>query len=63
MASLKMLLHLFLAMPQKPDAKPGTDAMRQLTESVKIDRQKNRAIITASVPLDLAKKLLSPETP
>ena len=40
--------------------KPDADALRELTSSLKIEQHKDRMVLTASVPLDLVKKLATP---
>jgi hypothetical protein len=57
------LLRLMKAMQPKLTAQsPGrdADAIRQLTDSVKIEQRKDRAILTANVPLELARQLAAP---
>jgi hypothetical protein len=39
---------------------PDDVAMRQMVESIKIEQHKDRAVLTASVPLELAKRLAAP---
>ena len=39
---------------------PDDAAMRQFVESIKIEQHKERAVLTANMPLDLAKKLATP---
>ncbi len=40
--------------------KPDADALRRFTSSLKIEQHKDRTIFTASVPLELVKKLATP---
>ena len=40
--------------------KPEADALREFTTSLKIEQHKDRAVLTASLPLDLLKTLVTP---
>jgi len=60
---LGSILHMFQAMQPAlmgHSNSPDDAAMRQFVESIKIEQRKDRAVLTASVPLDLAKKLAAP---
>src|ERR1039458_4802335 len=57
------LVQLIQAIQPKEEAqadKPDADALRELTSSLKIEQHKDRTVITASVPLELVKKLATP---
>ena len=63
--ALTALLHLFEAIQPRIEAQtetPDAEAVRQLAASVKIEQHKDRAVLTASVPLQLVKKLTAPES-
>jgi hypothetical protein len=53
---LKVIQPKVAAQSDKPDA----DAVRQFTSSLKIEQHKDRAILTASLPFQLLKKLATP---
>jgi len=60
---LASLLHVFQAMQPVlagHSHSPDDVAMRQMIESIKIEQHKDRAVLTASVPMELAKKLATP---
>jgi hypothetical protein len=62
--ALGSLLHLVLAISPKVEAQsdPGdAAAVHQFTSSIKIEQHKDRAVLTANVPLDLLKKLTTSE--
>jgi hypothetical protein len=62
-AALGNLVQLVQAIQPKVEAqvdKPDADALRQFTASLKVEQHKDRAIFTASVPLELLKKLATP---
>jgi hypothetical protein len=59
------LLRLFQAIQPKIEAQTETtdaEAVQQFAGSIKIEQHKERAVLTASVPLQLVKKLVSPES-
>jgi hypothetical protein len=61
--ALGNLLHLVQAIQPKVEAqsdKADADAVRQFTSSIKIEQHKDRAVLTASLPLDLMKKMVAP---
>jgi hypothetical protein len=63
--ALTGLLQLFEAIQPKIEAQTdGADAeaVRKLAASVKIEQHKDRAVLTASVPLEMVRKLTSPES-
>lgn len=45
----------------QPDAAPNA-AFRDMSDSVKIEQQEDRAVLTANIPLDLVKQLAMPST-
>jgi hypothetical protein len=58
--ALGTLVQLLQTIPPKVAAesdKSDAEQMREFTSSFKIDRHKDRSVLTASVPLDLLKKL------
>jgi hypothetical protein len=60
---LGTLVQLLQAIPPKIAAesdKAEADAVHDFTASIKIDQHKDRAVLTASVPLELLKKLATP---
>jgi hypothetical protein len=62
-AALGDLIQLIQAIQPKVSAqadKQEADALRQFTSSLKIEQRKDRAVLTASLPLDLLKKLVTP---
>ena len=63
--SLDALLRIFQAIQPKIEAQSeGSDAeaMREFAASIQIEQRKNRAVLTANVPLDLLKKMVTPES-
>jgi hypothetical protein len=63
--ALDALLHLFQAIQPKIEAQSeATDnqAMREFTESIQIEQHKDRAVLTANLPMQLLKKLVTPES-
>ena len=57
------LVQLIKAVQPKVDAqsdKPDADALREFTSSIKIEQHKDRMVLTASLPLELVKKLATP---
>jgi len=61
--ALGSLVALVQAVQPKLDAqadKADADAIREFTSSLKIDQHKDRAVLTASLPMDLLKKLVTP---
>jgi hypothetical protein len=62
-AALGMLLRLVQAIQPKVSAQSGTpdaDAVRDFAASLKVEQHKERAVLTASLPLELLKKLAAP---
>ncbi len=60
---LGTLVQLVQAIPPQVAAqadKTDADSVRDLTSSLKVEQHKERAVLTASVPLDLLKKLAAP---
>jgi hypothetical protein len=65
-AALGNLIQLMQLIQPKVAAhtdKPDADALRQFSSSLKIEQHKDRAVLTASLPLDLLKKLAAPINP
>ncbi|MEI9977869.1 MAG: hypothetical protein WDN23_02545 [Edaphobacter sp.] len=63
--SLTALLSLFKSVQQtQTQLQPNSadPALRELIESAKIEQHKDRAILTANIPVDLLKKLTTPTT-
>jgi hypothetical protein len=61
--ALGNLVHLVQAIQPKVSAqadKPDAAAVREFTSSLKIEPHKDRAVLTASLPLELLKKLVAP---
>jgi hypothetical protein len=61
--ALDNLVHLIQTMQPAVDAqadKQGADALRGFTSSIKVEQHKERAVLTASLPIELAKKLATP---
>ncbi|HEV2619583.1 MAG TPA: hypothetical protein VGU23_06545 [Acidobacteriaceae bacterium] len=59
-ASLNALIHLVQAMQMQADPqadKPEEKALRSFASSIKVEQHKDRAVLTASLPLDLLKAL------
>ncbi|MGD0798735.1 MAG: hypothetical protein ABR910_13550 [Acidobacteriaceae bacterium] len=62
--ALNGLLQLVRAIQPKVEAQsdaPDAEAVRRFSASIKIEQHKERAVLTASVPLQLLKQLASPE--
>jgi hypothetical protein len=62
-AALGNLIQLIQVIQPKVSAqtdKQEADALRQFTSSLKIEQRKDRAVLTASLPLDLLKNLVTP---
>jgi len=62
-AALSNLMRLIQVIQPKLEAesdKADAAALRQFTSSIKIEQRKDRAVLTASLPLDLLKKLVTP---
>jgi hypothetical protein len=63
--ALDALLHIFQAIQPKIDAQSdeaGNQAMSEFTSSIQIEQHKDRAVLTANVPIPLLKKLVTPES-
>jgi hypothetical protein len=61
--ALGMLVQLIQTIPPQVAAeadKADADSVRELTTSLKIEQHKDRTVLTASVPLELVRKLASP---
>jgi hypothetical protein len=62
-AALSAVIELLQFIPQKLAAaadKADADALHEFTSSLKIEQHKDRAVLSASVPVDLVKKLAPP---
>jgi hypothetical protein len=62
-AALDNLAHVVQAIQPAADAqadRQGADELRAFTSSIKVEQHKDRAVLTASVPVDLVKKLAMP---
>jgi hypothetical protein len=60
--NLSTLIGLFQSLQQLQPRDHGDAAVLQMISSLKIDQRKDRAVITATVPLDLLKSLTSANT-
>jgi len=60
--TLTTLLSLFKTVQQAQARTSSDAALREMTDSVKIEQQKDRAVLTASIPLDLIKQLTAAPT-
>jgi hypothetical protein len=59
---LGMLLQLLRGIQGVRSAKnPGVEGVRQFVDSIKIEQHKDRAVLTASLPFDLARRLTASE--
>jgi hypothetical protein len=64
-SALDSLLHIFQAIQPRIEAQSdGADnqAMHEFTSSIQIEQHKERAVLTANLPLELLKKLVTPES-
>ena len=62
--ALDALLRIFQDIQPKIEAQSDAadaEAMRQFASSIQIEQHKDRAVLTANVPLELMKKLVTPE--
>lgn len=60
MGNLMQLIQAVQPKVEKQADKPDADALRELTSSLKIEQHKDRMVLTATLPLDLLKKLATP---
>jgi hypothetical protein len=63
--ALDALLRIFQAIQPKIEAQSDAadaEAMRQFAASIQIEQHKDRAVLTANVPLNLLKKMVTPES-
>jgi hypothetical protein len=63
--ALDALLHIFQVIQPKIEAhsdEADNQAMSEFTASVQIEQHKDRAVLTANLPLELLKKLVTPES-
>ena len=63
--TLSTLLNLFRSVQQaQTQLQPHVSdaAFREMTDSMKIEQHKDRAVLTANIPLELVKQLTSPAT-
>jgi hypothetical protein len=59
------LIHLVQALQPQPDPqtdKPEDKALRGFTSSIQVEQHKDRAVLTASLPIELVKMLAAPTT-
>jgi hypothetical protein len=63
LGTLLQILQAIQPNEQAEADKADADAMREFTSSVKVEQHKERAILTASVPIALLKKIVTPEKP
>ena len=64
-SALDALLHIFQAIQPKIEAQSDeadAQAMREFTSSIQIEQHKDRAVLTANLPMQLLKKLVTPES-
>jgi hypothetical protein len=64
-AALNSLLQLIQAIQPKVEAQsdaPDAEALRQFTSSIKIEQNKDHAVLTANLPVQLLKKLATPDS-
>lgn len=62
--ALSMLVQLLKAIQPKVDAQSDqqdAEAVREFTSSLRIEQHKDRAVLTANLPLELLKKIATPE--
>lgn len=59
-ATLNTLLNLFKSLQQGQPRLPADASLRSMIASLKIEQDKNRAVLTGTVPLDLLKQLTAP---
>jgi hypothetical protein len=60
--ALTTLLHLLRSIQEVQNERPEDAAMRQALDSLKIDQNKDRTILTASLPMELLRELVAPAT-
>jgi len=63
--ALDALLRIFQAIQPKIEAQSETsdaDAVREFAASIQIEQHKDRAVLTANLPMQLLKKLVTPES-
>jgi hypothetical protein len=60
LGSLVQLLQAIQPSVSAQSDKPDADAMREFTSSLKVEQRNERAVVTASVPLQLFRKLSTP---
>jgi hypothetical protein len=60
MGNLVQLIQAIQPKVETQADKPDADALREVTSSLKIEQHKDRMVLTASVPLELVKKLATP---
>jgi len=60
--SLSTLLGLLRSLQRVQQGAPSDTAVAQAMESLKIEQHKDRAVLTANIPLDLVKQLVTPIT-
>jgi hypothetical protein len=60
LGGLVQLIQAIQPTVEKQSDKPDADALREFTTSLKIEQRKDRAVLTANLPLELLKKLATP---
>jgi cobalamin biosynthesis Co2+ chelatase CbiK len=60
MGDLVQLIKVVQPKVEAQSDKPDADALREFTSSIKIEQHKDRMVLTASLPLELVKKLATP---
>lgn len=60
LGNLVQLIQAVQPKVEKQADKPDADALREFTSSIKIEQHKDRMVLTASLPLELVKKLATP---
>jgi len=60
MGSLVRLIQAVQPKVEKQTDKPDADALREFASSIKVEQHKDRMVLTATLPLDLLKKLATP---
>jgi len=64
-SALDSLLNIFQAIQPKIEAQSDeadNQAMREFTSSIQIEQHKDRAVLTANLPMQLLKKMVTPES-
>jgi hypothetical protein len=64
-SALDALVHIFQVIQPKIEAQsdtPDAEAMREFTASIQIEQHKDRVALTANVPMQMLKKMVTPES-